>query len=67
MADPRPVSLPRVPASPRPTLVAAVPAEQCTPELQEVLRTAARAALAAYAPQSIGAGERRHRHARRSA
>ena len=49
------------------TAVAAVPAEQCTPELQEVLRTAARAALAAYAPQSIGAGERRHRHARRSA
>lgn len=47
------------------TAVAAIDTEQRTPELQQVLTAAARAALAAYAAVPVGAGERQHRPARR--
>jgi hypothetical protein len=49
------------------TAVAAVEPEHRTPELDEVLRAAARATLAAYASAPVGAGEWARRHARRPA
>ena len=49
------------------TAVAAVGPEHRTPELDEVLRTAARATLAAYAPARVDAGERSTSRARRPA
>jgi hypothetical protein len=48
------------------TAVDALDPVQRTPELQEVLRAAARATLAAYAGVHVAAAERQPRHARRS-